>query len=55
MIISGPGLIGTSISPHQCSRFRSSPEFSATSDANFGIEGALQILDSGAALKLKFQ
>jgi hypothetical protein len=35
-------------------RFRSSQANAATSDANFGIKGALQLIGSGAALNLKF-
>ena len=36
------------------SRFRSSPEFAARSEASFGIEGHWQIYDSSAALNPKF-
>ena len=36
------------------SQFRSSPQLAARSDANFGIEGTLELYDSGAALNLKF-
>src|ERR1043166_1045749 len=36
------------------SRFRSSPEFAARSEANFGIEGHQQHYDSSAALNPKF-
>jgi hypothetical protein len=36
------------------SRFRSSPELAARSEANFGIEGHWQIYESSAALNPKF-
>src|SRR5262249_32346919 len=36
------------------SRFRSSPNFAARSEANFGIEGRWKIYHSGAALNPKF-
>jgi hypothetical protein len=36
------------------SRFRSSPEFAARSEANFGIEGHQRRYDSSAALNPKF-
>jgi putative SOS response-associated peptidase YedK len=36
------------------SRFRSSPELAARSDANFGIVGHYQTYDSSAALNPKF-
>src|SRR5262249_2612965 len=36
------------------SRFRSSPEFAARSEANFGIEGHQPLYDSSAALNPKF-
>ena len=39
---------------HLVLRFRSSQTCWATSDANFGIKGALANIDSGAVLNLKF-